>query len=156
MKNSKTRWPALSALSRAAFLTAAFFVLAAAGKARAEERMNGMVGLFYSSYNLAGFEYDLIAQIKQSKDWMGNISGLYIGDEIYLHANRFEGGFVIGQRADEKGTFAANVGIFGENRFNEFSRLDWGGEAKITLAIFGLKMGIINKKTFFFEVGLSY
>lgn len=118
--------------------------------------MNGMVGLFYSSYNKIGFEYDLIAQFQKSKEWMGNISGLYVSDEIYPRANRLGLGFALGQRVDEKGTFAACVTGFGENRFSRFSKIDWGAEAKVTLAIFGIKVGLINKETLFLEAGLSY
>jgi hypothetical protein len=124
--------------------------------AQAEERMNGMVGLFYSSYNKVGFEYDLIAQFQKSKDWMGNITGFYVSDEIFPSANRFGLGFVVGQRVDEKGTFAACITGFGENRFSRFSTFDWGAEAKITLAIFGIKVGLLNKETLFVEAGLSY
>lgn len=124
--------------------------------AQADERMNGMVGFFYSSYNKVGFEYDLIAQFQKSKEWMGNISGFYISEEIFPRANRLGLGFILGQRVDEKGTFAACITGFGENRFSRFSHFDWGTEAKITLAIFGLKIGIINKETLFVEAGLSY
>ena len=118
--------------------------------------MNGMVGLFYSNYNMVGFEYDLIAQFQKSKEWMGNISGIYVSDEIFPHANRWGSGLTLGTRVDEKGTFAACIGGFGENRFSRFSQIDWGVDAKITLAIFGVKLGLINKEKLFFEVGLSY
>ena len=138
------------------FFIAFILILASVREAPAEERMNGMVGLFYSSYNHVGFEYDLIAQFQKSKEWMGNISGIYVSDEIFPHANRWGSGLTLGTRVDEKGTFAACIGGFGENRFSRFSKIDWGAEAKITLAIFGVKMGIINKETLFFEVGLSY
>ncbi|GEM_PF-3599308 len=149
MKNSKPRLTGLLA-------TVMLGLALTTGDARAEERMNGMVGLFYSSYNTIGFEYDLIAQFQKSKEWMGNISGFYVSDEIYQHANRLGLGFVLGQRADEKGTFAANIDGFGETRFSRFSTVDWGAEAKITLAIFGLKVGVINTKTLFVEAGFSY
>lgn len=148
-KNSKSRLTV--------FLAALVFGLAlTVREARAEERMNGMVGLFYSTYNTVGFEYDLIAQFQKSREWMGNISGIYMSDEIYQHANRLGLGLVLGQRADEKGTFAANIDGFGETRFSRFSKIDWGAEAKITLAIFGVKVGVINTKTLFVEAGLSY
>jgi hypothetical protein len=130
--------------------------LCLAPNAKADERLNGMVGLFYSTYNLVGFEYDLIFQFQKSKEWMGNISGFYISDEIFPKANRLGLGFVLGQRVDEKGTFAACITGFGENRFSRFSKIDWGAEAKVTLAIFGMKVGILNKETLFVEAGLSY
>jgi len=138
------------------FLFSLFFLFATPQKLKADERMNGMVGLWYSTYNQLGFEYDLIAQFQKSKEWMGNITGFYIGDEIYQHANRASLGFVLGQRINERGTFAVNVAGFGENRFTDFSTFNWGMEAKITAAIFGFKIGIINQETFFMEAGLSY
>ncbi len=52
-----------------------FAVLILAQPTHADERMNGMVGLFYSSYNQVGFEYDLIAQFNKSKEWMGILKG---------------------------------------------------------------------------------
>jgi hypothetical protein len=148
MKNSKS--------TLLGCLAALLFAFAFAPEAHAEERMNGMVGLFYSSYDLVGFEYDLIAQFQKSQDWHGNITGFYVSDEIFPHANRCGLGFVLGQRAVDKGTFAASVTGFGENRFSRFSRIDWGGEGKITIAIFGVKVGIINKEKIYVEAGLSY
>ncbi len=148
--------PYVSQPSLKIFTLLAVCFLCLAHPAKADERMNGMVGLFYSSYNKIGFEYDLIAQFQKSKEWMGNISGLYVSDEIYPRANRLGLGFALGQRVDEKGTFAACVTGFGENRFSRFSKIDWGAEAKVTLAIFGIKVGLINKETLFLEAGLSY
>jgi hypothetical protein len=148
MKNIKSPWTP--------YLLIAGIVLSLAPKASADERLNGMVGLFYSSYNKVGFEYDLILQFQKSKEWMGNITGFYISDEIFPRANRLGLGFVVGQRVDEKGTFAACITGFGENRFSRFSTFDWGAEAKITLAIFGIKVGVLNKETLFVEAGLSY
>ncbi len=132
------------------------FMVFPATSPHAEERMNAMVGLYYSSYNLVGFEYDLIAQFQNSHEWMGNITGFYLAEEIYPMANKFGVGFVLGKRADEKGTFAACVTLFEENRFSHFSRMDWGTEAKITIAIFGVKVGLLNKEKLYVEAGLSY
>ncbi len=86
----------------------------------------------------------------------GNFKGPYMMDEIFTHAKRAGLGFALGQRADQKGTFAFCIDGFGENRFSNFSHIDWGGEAKITLALFGIKVGVINKETVFVEAGLSY
>jgi hypothetical protein len=122
----------------------------------ADERMNAQVGIFYSSRNLAGFEYDLIAQFWKSQEWMGNITGPFVSEEIYWRANRLGLGFVTGKRAAEKGTFAASVQVFEENRYSDFSTFHYGGEAKITLMILGLKVGLLDWKKAYFEAGLSY
>src|SRR4051812_40649592 len=90
------------------------FFLTTLGAARAEERMNAMVGLWYGPYNGYSFEYDLIAQFWKSKDWMGNITGPYISDEIGTESNRLGIGFVTGRRVDERGTFAAAVTLFAQ------------------------------------------
>lgn len=139
-----------------AVLITAWCLFSLPKSSHAEERMNAMVGLWYSTYNNLGFEYDLIAQFQKSKEWMGNISGIYLGDEVYQHANRFCLGLVLGQRVNEKGTFAVNLDGFGENRYNDFSQFHWGIQSKVTIAIFGLKVGLIDQETFFLEAGLSY
>ncbi len=120
------------------------------------ERMNGMVGLFYSTYNQFGFEYDLIAQFQKSKQWMGNFTGPYLSDEVFMHANRFGAGFALGMRQPEKGTFGICFTGFAENRYSQFSHTDWGEEMKITLAVFGVKIGLLNQDKLYFELGLSY
>ena len=125
--------------------------------ARAEERMNGMVGLWYGPYNGYSFEYDLIAQFFKSQDWMGNITGPYICDEIGSTSNRFGAGFATGKRLNEKGTFAGNLAFIGQNRWGHFSETQWGAEAKLTLFVFGMKMGLMEDwKKLYWQVGLSY
>ena len=129
---------------------------ALAGAARADERMNGMVGGWYGPYNGFSFEYDLIAQFWKSQNWMGNITGPYVSDEAGTKTNRVGAGFVTGRREDEKGTFAISVTVFEQNRWSHFSQNDFGEEARISLFIFGVKMGLINNEKLYWEVGLSY
>jgi hypothetical protein len=134
----------------------ALLVFLLAGAARADERMNGMVAAWYGPYNGFSFEYDLIAQFWKSQNWMGNITGPYIADEVGTESNRFGAGFVTGSRVDERGTFAAAVTFFGENRWERFSRLEPGAEARLSLFIFGTKVGLINWDKIYWQVGLSY
>src|SRR5262245_33771528 len=94
---------------------------ALAAPARADERMNGMVGLFYSTTNLVGFEYDLIYQFKKSVNWMGNFTGPYLAEEATWRTNKFGGGFVVGSRREGKGSYAGAVTFFAENRWDDFS-----------------------------------
>jgi hypothetical protein len=134
----------------------ALTVLLSAG-AKAEERMNAMVGLWYGPYNNFSFEYDLIAQFFKSQEWMGNITGPYVSDEIGLESNRFGIGFVTGRRMNEKGTFAAAVTLFEQNKWDRFSETDVGAEARLSLFIFGVKLGLIeNWKKLYWQVGFSY
>lgn len=134
-----------------------FLVLACLGSARADERVNAMVGLWYGPYNGYSFEYDLIAQIWKSQEWMGNITGPYLSEEIGSKSNRLGIGFATGRRVDEKGTFAAAMTLFGQNRWDRFSETDVGAEARLSLFIFGTKLGLIeNWKKLYWQVGLSY
>lgn len=124
---------------------------------RADERMNGMVGLWYGPYNGFSFEYDLIAQFFKSKEWMGNITGPFIMDEIGSQSNRFGAGFAMGMRVSEKGTFAGTAAFIGQNRWDHFSHTDWGAEAKISIWVFGVKLGLMEDwKKLYWQVGLSY
>lgn len=124
---------------------------------RADERMNGMVGLWYGPYNGFSFEYDLIAQLFKSKEWMGNITGPFIMDEIGSQSNRFGAGFAMGMRVNEKGTFAGTAAFIGQNRWDRFSHTDWGAEAKISIWVFGVKLGLMEDwKKLYWQVGLSY
>lgn len=121
------------------------------------ERMNAMVALWYGPYNGYSFEYDLIAQFFKSHEWMGNITGPYLSDEIGTRSNRLGVGFATGRRMNEKGTFAAGVTLFGQNRWGKFSSTDMGAEARLGLYIFGIKLGLIeNWKKLYWQVGLSY
>jgi hypothetical protein len=140
-------------------------LLMLAGAARAQEsisgsggeRMNGMVGAWYGPYNGFSFEYDLIAQIFKSKEWMGNFTGPYVMDEIGSESNRFGAGFAMGVRMPEKGTYGFTADFFGQNRWGRFSHTDYGAEAKLSLLIFGVKVGLIEDwKKFFWQVGFSY
>jgi hypothetical protein len=127
------------------------------GAAKADERMNGMVALWYGPYNGFSFEYDLIAQFWKSKEWMGTITGPYISEEIGTQSNRYGIGFVAGRRINEKGTFAASVTLFNENRWEHFSRTETGAEAKLSLWVLGTKLGLIDDwKKLYWQVGLSY
>lgn len=138
-------------------LAAAILALALAAPARADERMNGMVGLWYGPYNGFSFEYDLIAQFFKSKEWMGNFTGPYIMDEIGSESNRFGVGFAMGRRIPETGTFGATAAFIGQNRWGRFSHTDWGAEAKMSVWIFGAKIGLIEDwKKLYWQVGLSY
>jgi hypothetical protein len=121
------------------------------------ERMNAMVGLWYGPYNSFSFEYDLIAQFFKSKEWMGNITGPYISEEIGIRSNRFGIGFATGMRAKERGTYAAAMTLFGQNRWDEFSKTEIGAEARLSLFLVGMKLGLIEDwKTLYWQVGLSY
>jgi hypothetical protein len=132
-------------------------VLAGAGAAHADERMNAMVGLWYGPYNGYSFEYDLIAQFWKSKEWMGNITGPYISDEIGTESNRVGIGFATGKRLEAKGTYAAGITLFGQNKWDDFSEMDMGAEVRMSLLIFGAKLGLIeNWKKLYWQVGLSY
>jgi hypothetical protein len=138
-------------------MLAAVLILAGLGAARADERMNGMVGLWYGPYNGFSFEYDLIAQFWKSKEWMGNITGPYLSDEIGTESNRFGIGFVTGMRVEGKGTYAAGVTLFGQNRWEEFSDTEIGAEARLTILMIGAKVGLTeNWEKLYWQVGLSY
>lgn len=127
--------------------------LTAAG---ADERMNAMVGLWYGPYNGYSFEYDLIAQVWKSKDWKGNITGPFIMEEVSTKSNRLGLGVVTGSRLEEKGTFAISLSVFAENRWSRFSRTRMGAEGRISLFIFGLKAGMIDRDRMYWQAGLSY
>jgi hypothetical protein len=138
----------------AGFLLA--FALAASA-ARADERMNAMVGAWYGPYNGFSFEYDLIAQIWKSKEWMGNITGPYVSDEIGTESNRVGLGFAAGKRFPERGTFAGAATFFWQNRWEHFSDTDLGAEARLSLFVFGARMGITdNWEKWYWQVGFSY
>lgn len=146
-------------MKKAIFLS----LLMLAGAARAQEstsageRMNGMVGGWYGPYNGFSFEYDLIAQIFKSKEWMGNFTGPYVMEEAGTESNRFGAGFAMGVRMPEKGTYGFTADFFGQNRWGHFSRTDYGAEAKLSLMIFGVKVGLVEDwKKFFWQVGFSY
>ncbi len=127
------------------------------GAAKAEERMNALAALWYGPYNGFSFEYDLIAQFHESKDWMGNITGPYLSDEIGTESNRLGIGFATGKRVEEKGTFAAGVTLFEQGRWGRLSSPDIGAEARLSLFLFGTKLGLIeNWKKLYWQVGLSY
>lgn len=143
-------------MKKSMFAAAAMVALVATG-VRAEERMNAMVGLWYGPYNNVSFEYDLIAQFFKSNGWMGNITGPYLSEEIGLESNRFGVGFVAGSRVQERGTFAAAVTVFGQNKWNRFSKTEMGAEARLSLFIFGVKLGLVEDwKKLYWQVGLSY
>ncbi|MEO6097025.1 MAG: hypothetical protein ABIW76_15635 [Fibrobacteria bacterium] len=121
------------------------------------ERMNAMVGLWYGPYNSFSFEYDLIAQFFKSKGWMGNITGPYISDEIGIRSNRFGIGFATGMRGKERGTFAAAMTLFEQNRWDEFLKTEIGAEARLSLFLVGMKLGLIEDwKKLYWQVGFSY
>jgi hypothetical protein len=135
----------------------AILMLALAAGARADERMNGMVGLWYGPYNGYSFEYDLIAQFFKSQEWMGNITGPYLADEAGSESNRFGIGFVTGKRVNERGTFAVSATFFEQNRWGRFSHADWGAEAKMSLFVFGVKLGLTEDwEKLYWQAGLSY
>ncbi len=123
---------------------------------RAEERMNGMVGLWYGPYNGYSFEYDLIAQFFKSKGWMGNYTGPFLMDEIGTESNRFGIGFAAGVRDPERGSYGLTGAAFAQKR--------WGGPgtrvgsgAKLTLLLFGMKLGMAEDwEKFYWQAGLSY
>jgi hypothetical protein len=122
-----------------------------------DERMNAMAAIWYGPYNGFSFEYDLIAQFWKTKDWKGNITGPYVSDEVGTESNRFGIGFVAGQRVDQKGTFAGAVTLFGQNRWERFSRTELGAEARLSLFIFATKLGLIDHwNKLYWQVGLSY
>jgi hypothetical protein len=138
-------------------LGAAAAVALLATGARADERMNAMVALWYGPYNNVSFEYDLIAQFFKSTGWMGNITGPYVSEEIGLESNRFGVGFVAGRRVRERGTFAAAVTVFGQNKWDHFSKTEMGAEARLSLFVFGVKLGLVEDwKKLYWQVGLSY
>ena len=121
------------------------------------ERMNAMVGLWYSPYNSFSFEYDLIAQFFKSKEWMGNITGPYISDEAGLESNRVGIGFATGVRAQERGTFAAAMTFYEQNKWDRFSHTDYGAEARLSLFLVGMKLGLVEDwKKLYWQVGFSY
>lgn len=125
--------------------------------ARSEERMNGMVGLWYGPYNGFSFEYDLIAQFFKSKNWMGNFTGPFLMEEIGSESNRFGAGFAAGVRHPERGTYGFTAAIFAQNRWDRFSRTEVGAEAKLSLLIFGVKLGMAEDwEKFYWQAGLSY
>ena len=125
--------------------------------ARADERMNALVGLWYGPYNSFSFEYDLIAQLFKSKEWMGNITGPYLSDEVGLESNRAGFGFAMGMRGNERGTFAGAVTLFEQNKWDHFSHTDVGAEARLSLFLFGMKLGLVEDwKKLYWQVGLSY
>jgi hypothetical protein len=134
-----------------------FLIFACLGAVKADERMNAMVGLWYGPYNGYSFEYDLIAQFWKSNGWKGNITGPYLSDEIGTESNRLGIGFATGRRVDERGTFAVGATLFEQNRWGRFSETDIGAEARMSLFIFGVKLGLIeNWKKLYWQVGLSY
>jgi hypothetical protein len=137
-------------------LLAAVLALGLASRPRADERMNGMVGLYYSSDDLVAFEYDLIAQFRKSKEWMGNISGPFVSEEASYRSNRLGTGLVVGKRGDLNGTYAASVSVFEENRWGDFTTVHTGAEAKICLMVLGVKVGVLDWDTRYFEIGFSY
>jgi hypothetical protein len=88
---------------------------------------------------------------------MGNITGPYVSEEIGLESNRFGVGFVAGRRVQERGTFAAAVTLFGQNKWDHFSKTEMGAEARLSLFIFGVKLGLVEDwKKLYWQVGLSY
>jgi hypothetical protein len=138
-------------------LGAGAIVLLLAAGTRAEERMNAMVALWYGPYNNFSFEYDLIAQFFKSEGWMGNITGPYVSEEIGLESNRFGVGFAAGSRVKERGTFAAAATLFGQNKWDRFSKTEMGAEARLSLFVFGVKLGLVEDwKKLYWQVGLSY
>jgi hypothetical protein len=156
-------------LPKAMMLTMASLLMTGAFQAHAQdgyqdrmipaggERMNAMVGLWYGPYNSFSFEYDLIAQFFKSKEWMGNITGPYISEEIGIRSNRIGIGFVTGMRAKERGTFAAAMTLFGQNQWDEFSKTEIGAEARLSLFLIGMKLGLIEDwKKLYWQVGFSY
>ena len=130
--------------------------LAAALPVSAEERMNGMIGAYYSDRYTFGFEYDLIAQFQKSNNWFGNITGPFIMDEATYRENKLGAGFVVGKRVEGKGTYAASVAAFMQNRWSDFGAKDYGYEGRVTLMIFGVKIGFLNQERLYYEVGISY
>jgi hypothetical protein len=149
----KSRWISWAAILGLALLPC----LAGAEPAQSEERMNGMVGAWYGPYNGFSFEYDLIAQFFKSKEWKGNITGPFISDEAGTRSNRLGAGFAMGIRMDEKGTYAATATFFEQNRWDHFSHTDVGAEVKLTMCVFGVKLGLIEDwKKLYWQVGLSY
>lgn len=135
----------------------ALLLALALGKANADERMNAMVGAWYGPYNGFSFEYDLIAQFFQSQEWMGNITGPYISDEIGTESNRLGIGLAVGRRVSEKGTYAGGVTLFTQNSWGRFSEPDVGAEARLSIFLVGAKLGLIeNWKKLYWQVGFSY
>ena len=144
-------------MKRTKWLPGFALALACLGAARANERMNALAAVWYGPYNGFSFEYDLIAQFHESKEWMGDITGPYISDEMGSQSNRFGIGFAAGKRVPEKGTFAGAVTLFGQNRWERFSRTELGAEARLSLFIFGTKLGLVEDwKKLYWQVGLSY
>lgn len=129
----------------------------AMGALRAEERMNGMVALWYGPYNGFSFEYDLIAQFFKSKEWMGNFTGPFLMDEIGTESNRFGAGFAAGLRRPERGTYGLTAAFYAQNRWEKVSRTTYGAEAKLSLLVFGMKLGMAEDlEKFYWQAGLSY
>ena len=120
--------------------------------------MNGMVGIWYHSENYASFEYDLIAQFFKSKEWMGNFTGPFVSEELSILTNKFGGGFVVGKRWPDKGTYALSASVFTENRWSAFSEFQPGAEAKLSLLLLGVKAGIMewDWDKWYFAIGFSY
>ena len=132
-------------------------LLLCCGAAQAGERLNGMVGLWYGPYNGYSFEYDLIAQFFESKEWMGNFTGPYLMEEIGTESNRVGAGFAMGLRLPERGTYGFTTAFFAQNRWGRFSHTDYGAEAKLSLLVFGVKVGLVEDwKKFYWQFGLSY
>ena len=66
-------------------------------------------------------------------------------------------GFATGMRMPERGTYGFTAAFFGQNRWGRFSHTDYGAEAKLTLMIFGVKIGLVEDwKKLYWQVGLSY
>lgn len=137
-------------------LGAVLLVLGLSARTPADERMNGMVGLYYSSTNLVAFEYDLIAQFWKSQETFGNITGPFLSEELSYRTNKFGGGMVVGTRVREKGTYALSASVFTENHWARFTRFETGYEAKVILLIFTAKVGMVGDDKRYFEVGLGY
>lgn len=134
-------------------------LLAALGApAGAEERMNGMVGVFYHSENRFAFEYDLIAQFWKSKDWYGNFTGPMLMEEVSYRSNKVGVGFAAGKRWPEMGTYGLTASVFTENRWDSFSEFRPGAEAKLSALLLGVKAGVMdwNWNDWYFAVGISY
>lgn len=126
------------------------------GMAASEERMNGMIGAFYGTSERFSLEYDLILQFQESKEWMGNISGAYLSEEVSLIANKAGAGFIIGKREREQGTVAVSSTVFLQSRWRSLTDTEAGAELKLTWRIFGAKIGLMEDKSLFYAIGISY
>lgn len=115
-----------------------------------------MVGVFYGSQERFSLEYDLILQIRKSKEWMGNISGAYISEEVSKATNRAGIGLILGKREAEQGTLAISSTLFLESRWRSLSTAEAGAELKLTWRIFGVKVGVMADKTLVYSAGISY